>query len=486
MSTELLVSYYAGRSVPPVVRCANLVQSEPRLTWVSLLLADYPNADVFLGGGTVRDALLGIVPDDLDLVVRNVEPKDLEAWLRRHGACQYVEAGFGTFKFAPHGAGVKDPIDIALPRKERFYDGHRGGRKDVEAICDARLPIKEDLARRDFTINAIAYNIQRGTLIDPYGGLRDLEHGIVRTVLDAGQRFSEDATRILRGLRFASQLRFAIESGTWEELLKRLDSINTKVLKDDGTHRYLVAREAIGREFLLGFLAHPIHTLKLWREAGAMKLFMPEVSELEQVQESDGEHAFEKTLRALTLLTNDRFLEGHGLRRVSGSVLVAGLMAFMQYDRRRNAKRVCSDLYFHQFSRVHRAHVDCAEVHWLLDHLHDFEDADPASMRPSAFEKLYCHGRGRNLLALIHATRIASGAHSPGRERLHIAKHLVNKFCDDSPSKLLRGSDLIPLGLEPGPVFREILDEVRDAQLLGTVCDKDGAIEFVRERVRGM
>ncbi|MFH1631912.1 MAG: hypothetical protein ABIA47_02720 [bacterium] len=479
---------YANRATTPEYRVATFVAGEPRLTWVSLFFDNFPQADVYLVGGTLRDVLLGMIPTDIDIVVRNVPLKKLQGWLMSHGAADFVGKRFGTFKFAPHGTAGQLPLDIAHPRKEFLSPVHKSGRSSMEVEYDSHLPIKKDLARRDFTINAMAYDIRTGHLIDPYDGLVDLQSGLICAVLNPAQRFFEDATRMLRGLRFASQLGFSIEADTWEALKNNLPLLNNTDITDEGTHAYVVPREAIGKEFLLGYNAHPTHTLELWKHAGALEMFMPAIADLENIVLRDGSSAWTKTLQVLHLLNKPSLLFEHGLEKPSPTALVAALSSFVDGNASKLAFDVCKKLYFHQFPSGHRAEVDCKNVLWILDHLYDFDEINPASMRPSVFEKMFCSMRGSDLLLLMHAVFIASGSHSLSRERLHVALRIANKMCHFEggharATKLISGADISALGVPTGPVYRDLMEQVRDAQLAGKISNKKEALELLRDLI---
>ena len=485
------LSKYARWSMAPERRAAAFVLSEPRLTWTSLFYDDFPAAEIYLVGGTLRDVLLGRVPKDIDIVIRGVVPDGLEKWLHAHGAADFVGKRFGTFKFVPHGCSNREPIDIALPRTEAIGDNHASGSRDLTISSDYRLPIKEDLARRDFTINAMAFDLKFQRLIDPYLGLHDLEAQLIRAVRNAEDRFFEDATRMLRGLRFASELLFGIEQHTWEAIKSHLDLLENKSLDEGGTHKFAIPRAAIGKEFLLGFAAHPAHTLHLWNEAGALQTYMPEVARLTKILESDGESAFQKTLDALNLLKRPDFAYQHGLAQTSPTVLVAAMMAFVQETHAKTGFKICKSLFFHQFPQHHHANVNCKDVLWLLEHLYEFEQVDPANMRPSKFEKIFLNQRGKELLLLMHAVFIASKKHSIERERLHMARRLAQRMRDELTAKgiehmprLVHGAHIKELGLESGPVFRELLEQVRDAQWAHKIHTEEDAMNLLRELVR--
>lgn len=161
-------------------------------------------------GGFVRDSLLGRPVSDIDIACSALWPQTEEACLaagmrvhrtgEKHGTVTVVcdDAAFEVTTFRVDGAYS----DARHPDEVRFVRS-----------------LKEDLARRDFTINAMAYHPLRG-LADPFGGLEDARRGIIRTVGDPAQRFGEDALRILRACRFSSQLGFSLDGATYQAMLE--------------------------------------------------------------------------------------------------------------------------------------------------------------------------------------------------------------------------------------------------------------------------
>lgn len=483
-----MLSMYARSAMPYESRLAAFIAHEKRLTWVSLFLHDLPNAQVYLVGGTVRDALRGEEPNDIDLVVRGVHPDKLETWLLKHGAAEFV-GRFGTFKFIPHGCGGLDPLDIALPRTEHMaHAEHGSGRRDMAVKFDHTLAIEEDLGRRDFTVNAIAYDIGRKRIVDPFLGIKDLEAQLINAVLVPETRFYEDATRILRGLRLASQLLFGIEEQTWRAIKAHMNLINKTTVTEEGNYVYSVPREAVGKEFLLGLVRHPQHTMRLWSESGALSLFLPELAPLE-TDHLANYALLRQTEQLLQLLHKPSVLSSVYLRSISPTALVAGLLAHLG-DHGTPAKQVCVKWHFHQFPNHHESHVNCDGVYWLLEHLHMFEETNPAAIRPSHFEKLFVNHRGAELLALMQAYYASLSAHHIARERVIVAKRIRHKMLDlykevsggTSLPKLITGEDLKALHIEEGPRFRELFDLVRDQQLLGSITTKEAAIEFVKSQ----
>ena len=158
-------------------------------------------------GGCVRDACLGLVPQDYD-VCTNALPDDTK---RVFSGCKLVRSG------EKHGTiGVvfgKNVVEITTFRTEGAYRDNRHP-EWVEFVPD----VEKDLARRDFTVNAMAYSPLRG-YADPFGGRQDLEQGILRAVGDPEERFREDSLRILRGVRFAVRYGLQVEENTMAAML---------------------------------------------------------------------------------------------------------------------------------------------------------------------------------------------------------------------------------------------------------------------------
>lgn len=480
-----LLSRYIPNTISPEHQVNNFIREEHRLSFTSLLLAEFPQSEIYLVGGTVRDVLLGKIPNDIDIVVKGVESEELDKWLKKQGAADFV-GRFGTWKFIPHGFAGQEPIDIALPRTEFIGEHHASGRADQEVKFNPFLSIEKDLARRDFTVNAIAYSFRSGRLIDPFFGLKDLRHRIIQAVLIPEERFFEDATRMLRALRLASQLHFGIESQTWQAIQNQIKLLNSTHTTDEGESRFSVPREAIGREFLLGFYHHPIHTLELWADSGALHLFMPELILLEGTDEVHAER-LSATKKLLHLLHQPTLRQRLNIKKLRMTTLLAGLFAFTDIESG-HARKICTNLYFHQFPSTHHAHTDCEELYWLLDNSHIFENKSPNEFTPAEFEKLFMNERGAELLFFLHAKLTAAHDFGIQKERLHDAERIRSKFFDvykaagdgNHLPKLLSGSDLQALGLNPGPKFREIFDFVRNKQLTGEITDKETAIETVK------
>lgn len=228
--------------IPPEVReIAQVLEAAGHETWCV--------------GGAIRDALLGDAGGDFDLATA-APPEVVQRLFRRTVP---VGLRFGT-------VGVLD-------RHQRLHEVTTF-RRDVQtdgrhAVVEYGVSLVDDLARRDFTINAIAYHPLRNAWADPFGGEADLAGGVVRAVGEAAARFREDYLRILRGLRFAARLDFAIEPATWAAAVAAapgLAGLSAERVRDEWFKGLRTARTVA-------------RLVTLWRTSGAAAILLPELGE---------------------------------------------------------------------------------------------------------------------------------------------------------------------------------------------------------------
>ncbi|HJU72616.1 MAG TPA: CCA tRNA nucleotidyltransferase [Gemmatimonadaceae bacterium] len=210
-------------------------------------------------GGAVRDALLGDVHLDWDLAT-SATPNEVRRVFRRTVP---VGVEFGT-------VGVFDRTgrmhEVTTFRRDVRTDGRH-------AEVEFGGSLDDDLARRDFTINAIAYSPSKGELRDPYAGREDLTRGLVRAVGAARERMREDRLRALRALRFAGRFGFKIEEATWQAIV------------ESGPHLGRLSRERVKQEIekTVEQVLRPSLTFGLWRDAGAFASLVPELTDVPDV-----------------------------------------------------------------------------------------------------------------------------------------------------------------------------------------------------------
>jgi tRNA nucleotidyltransferase (CCA-adding enzyme) len=230
--------------------------------------------DAYLVGGAVRDELLGLDSKDADFVVPGVDYEGLRVALRPHGRVEDLEVAgrqVGArlyLKSAELRRLAPEGIKFAPPRAERSTGP---GRHDFEIVADPALSIEDDMARRDFTVNAIARRLQTGELVDPFGGRQDLEHRVLRTVRP--RSFAEDPLRLVRGLRLVSQLDLDADDSTVAQMREEADSI--RVVSGERIGGGLNA-DGMGElsKLLLG--SHPRKALVLARDTGVLTALLPE------------------------------------------------------------------------------------------------------------------------------------------------------------------------------------------------------------------
>jgi tRNA nucleotidyltransferase (CCA-adding enzyme) len=207
-------------------------------------------------GGAVRDALLGVDPGDWD-VATSARPDDVLK-LFRHTIPTGLQHGTVTIVT---GRGVESHVEVTTYRGEGAYSDAR--RPDTVTFG---VPLVEDLARRDLTVNAIAYDPLKDELIDPFHGREDLDARRLRAVGDAVARFTEDGLRVMRAVRFAARLEFELEAATEAAIPAALPSL-AKVSKErvaDELRKLLSARQ-------------PSRGLAIARRTGIVKTVLPEL-----------------------------------------------------------------------------------------------------------------------------------------------------------------------------------------------------------------
>ena len=252
-------------------------------------VADYVHSlglDAYVVGGAVRDQLLGISVQELDFVVPGVGHAELRAALEPHGRVEdliVADQRVGV-RLLPRDKAARalqpSGIEFAPPRVERSTGP---GRHDFEIAADAGISLEQDMERRDFTINAIARRLETGEVLDPLGGRDDLERGILRTT--SATSFRDDPLRIVRGLRFVSQLGFDPDEDTLRQMREwapQLEHVSAERIGGG------LAADGLGElsKLLLG--THPAKALRLARDAGVLLHLLPEFEPaLGYEQESD-------------------------------------------------------------------------------------------------------------------------------------------------------------------------------------------------------
>ena len=439
-----------------------------------------------LVGGGVRDWLLGIPAKDFDVEVAGVDFDTLHRSLVPFGATDVVGRSFGVIKVRSAASGAE--YDFSLPRREsKTGAGHRG----FAVSPDPALSDADAAARRDFTVNAIAYDPFSGSTIDPFGGQRDLKARILRHTSAA---FVEDPLRVLRGFQLASRFDFTLAPetvllcreisrtfaelpvervwGEWEKWATKSvkPSRGLGVLADTDWLRHFPEIAA-----LRGTLQEPE-----WHPEGDVfthtQLCLDALVQQPEWKESD--HPAMLTLAVLAHdfgkpATTQRAEKNGVLRWISpGHAGRSGPLAesFL--------RRIGAPFYLN------------APVRALVENHHAHDRAN-TPFSDSSIRRL-AH---RLVPATIHHLAVVMRADSQGRPPLSSAEtferidQLVEQavaleFETRAPQPLLKGRHLIGLGFPPSPKFKFVLDQAFEAQLDGAFSDEAGAIAWLETRLQ--
>ena len=237
---------------------------------------DSLDLDAHVVGGAVRDELLGLPGKDLDFVVPGVGHAELRTALAPHGRLEDLVVGeqLVGVRLHPRDATLRAAqpagLEFAPPRRERSTGP---GRHDFEIVADAAITLEEDMRRRDFTINAIARSLRTGEILDPLGGRADLEARILRTT--TATSFRDDPLRIVRGLRFVSELGLDADADTVRQMREwgpQLEHVSGERIGGG------LAADGMGElsKLLLG--AEPARALRLARDTGVLPHLLPELA----------------------------------------------------------------------------------------------------------------------------------------------------------------------------------------------------------------
>ena len=430
-----------------------------------------------LVGGCVRDALLGRTPKDYDMEVFGLDAATLERLLGERFALDTVGKSFGVFKL--HGL----EIDVSLPRREtKLGLGHKAF--GIETSGD--LTLAEAAARRDFTVNAIYRDPLSGETLDPWGGRKDLERGILRHI---SGHFREDPLRVLRGMQFVA--RFGLHAA--QETVGICRTMTPEGLAQERLFEEWRKLLTKGRKISRG--------LEFLRSTGWVRHY-PELARLIGCRQ-DREWHPEGDAWAHTLCALDAFAEERDALNCGESEdMIVGL-AVLCHDFGKPA----SSFFDRRKGRIRSPGHDEAGVEPTLSFLRRLtneeailKDVPPlvrTHMRPfSLFVNKSSESAVRRLAAevkridrLVRVCRADERGRPPTKpdERAlewlaETAERLDVKAA--APKPILMGRDLIALGMKPGEEFGKILKRAYDAQLDGKIATKEDAIAFARGAAR--
>lgn len=408
--------------------------------------------EAYAVGGCVRDMVLGREPEDWDITT-SATPLEVKQLFRRT-----VDTGI------QHGTVTvlldKEHFEVTTYRLDGVYEDNRHP-KEVSFTAS----LLEDLKRRDFTINAMAYNEKEG-FVDRFKGMEDLAKGIIRCVGSAEERFNEDALRILRAVRFSAQLGFLIETDTMKAVIAKRE-----LLKN-------ISAERIRGELTKLLISDHPDRLRLLYETGITKVILPEFNAMMTTEQKNVHHAYsvgEHTIRAVAAVAGR---QAENLFTLPKRTILRWTMLLHDIEKP-NTISVGKDgqnhFYGHQEKGAMTAQRilkglkfdnDTLEAVVHLIRWHDYRFVlTPAGMRKAAFKI----GK-ENMELIFEINRADTSAKNPERnaekfERLEIARKLYEEIerkeeCVSLKELDINGKDLIAGGFKPGKELGELLNRL--------------------------
>ena len=411
----------------------------------------------YFAGGCVRDMVRGLTPKDYDIVT-DARPEAVQTLFERTFA---VGAHFGVIVVLENSF----QFEVATFRSDDAYiDGRHPSAVHFSSP-------EEDAKRRDFTINGMFYDPVAEQVIDLVGGQADIAAKLVRAIGEPAKRFAEDRLRMLRAVRFATVLDYQIDNQTWEALVANATSINQ------------ISAERIRDELMRIFLSpNRVRGWDLLDSSGLMPVILPELEAMKGVLQPEQFHpegdVFVHTRLMLQLLPEEvsvplvlAVLFHDVAKPVTATVDKTGRIRFNEHDRI-GAQMTEAIMRRLRFSG---AEID-ATIEMVRQHM-VFKDAP--NMRVAKLKRFMARPTFEDELEL-HRVDCESSHRILDNYEFLLRKR--EEFANEPiiPPPLVRGDDLIALGLKPGPKFGEILEAVETRQLEGTLRTRDEALEWVK------
>ena len=446
------------------------------------------NAKAIIVGGSVRDHFLELSIKDYDIEVYGLETMEaLEEILSQYGSVNLVGKSFGVLKFQ-HEA---EEYDFSFPRMEsKIGAGHRGFEVEVDGSLDFKIAAR----RRDFTVNALGYDIEEKAFIDPFDGLEDIKQKQLRHIDD--ETFIEDPLRVYRAVQFCARFGFRLSSET-QVLCKEMV---TKGMLEE------LPRERVYTEWKKLLLKAPKPSLgfELMQELGILERYFLELYALIGVPQSPKWHP-EGDVWVHTMMTVD---EMSGLCR-SGCPLPDNEKLYLKYmfailchdlgkaisttiDEEGNIRSIGHEKTGLELTkmlmyRLSDEHDFIESLLPLVEHHLKTSQFYTAKSGSKAIRKLATKVNIEELVTVAEADFLGRTTQEALTRDYKAGEWLLQKAAEfkvrTKPlERLIQGRDLIDLGLEPSPQFKAIIDEVYELQLEGSVSTKDEALAYIANK----
>jgi poly(A) polymerase len=400
-------------------------------------------------GGCVRDFLMGREPKDFD-VATDARPDDVRQLFGARRTLA-VGAAFGVIIVRGPSRAAGD-VEVATFRTDVEY---LDGRRPSQVVFSSP---EEDAQRRDFTINGMFYDPVGQRVLDYVGGEQDLAAGVIRAIGEPHDRMREDKLRMLRAVRFAATLDFA------------LDETTAAAIREMAAEIHVVSAERIAQELKKMLVdGHRRRAMELAHAVGLLERIVPE---LRPVLDSATPAAllWERTLQMMQMLQQPGF-----------ELAMAALLHTLGPESA-EAPASKTDAVDGICRRMRLSNDESERIGWLVAHQHVFDGVRGFS--PARLKRLLSHRFVGELIELLRVRTLAAGGDLS--DYAFCTEYLERTPPEEiNPLPLLTGDDLIRSGLKPGPGFRELLERVRDAQLNGEIRSQAEAIGYVARLCSG-
>ena len=410
-------------------------------------------------GGCVRDLLRGVEPKDVD-VATDARPEQV---LELFPGSLAVGAQFGVVGVLEGGHRV----EVATFRNDGLYsDGRR-----PDAVQYSSDP-REDVLRRDFTVNGLLLDPLTDEVLDFVEGQRDLERRILRAIGNPERRFEEDRLRMLRAVRFTAALEYEIEPETFAAIRRLSNKVATVSAER--------VRDELLRILCCGFARRGFELLDA---SGLLQEVLPEIARMKGVEQPPEFHP-EGDVWMHTLLMLEALPANCSPTLALGVLLhdVGKPPTFrVAPDRIRFDNHVSVGMVMAReiSNRLRLSHEQTTQIVALVEHHLRF--GDTPQMRASTLKRFLRLEKFAEHLELHRLDCLSSHRNLDNYEfvRAKLAELPAEAI---RPQLLVNGRDLIEMGYRPGPQFKEILSAVEDAQLEGQITSREDAVRFVEER----
>ncbi len=411
----------------------------------------------YFAGGCVRDFLRGETPKDYDIAT-NASPDEIERLFpktlpigKQFGVILVIEAG--------------EQFEVATFRSEGPY---RDGRHPSSV---AFTTPEEDAKRRDFTVNGLFYDPFQKKVIDYVRGEEDLKRRVIRAVGEPSSRFEEDKLRLLRAVRFAANLDYSIEPNTWEairRLASKIQQVSAERIRDELVKTF--TRPGAGKG------------LELLSASGLLKEVLPEVEKMKGVEQIPEFHpegdVFIHTRMLLERLVNPTPVLAfaallHDVGKPPTFQIRDGRICFYEHA------RVGAEMSEQIMRRLRFSNDEIAAVATCVDNHMKF--ANVKEMREGKLKRFMSASTFPTELELH---RIDCESSHGMLDNYKFLQKKTEEFKEEElkPKPLLTGTDLIELGMKPGPAMKPLLEEAFEAQLEKHIQTKEQALEWARKR----